>query len=91
MCNKDDNWYIQNSIYIAECDYNTIQANLKKQIKEEGLKEGVEIGLKKGRKDSSLEIAKNLLKSKLLTPDQIAENAGLSLEEVLKLQEELAV
>ena len=42
MCNKDDNWYIQNSIYIAECDYNTIQANLKKQIKEEGLKEGVE-------------------------------------------------
>ena len=83
MCNKDDNWYIQNSIYIAECDYNTIQANLKKQIKEEG----VEIG----RKITSLEIAKNLLRSKLLTPDQIAENAGLSLEEVLKLQEELAV
>ena len=83
MCNKDDNWYIQNSIYIAECDYNTIQANLKKQIKEEG----VEIG----RKITSLEIAKNLLRSKLLTPDQIAQNAGLSLEEVLKLQEELAV
>ena len=33
---SDDNWYWQNSVFIAECDRNTIQENLKNKAMEEG-------------------------------------------------------
>ena len=40
MSKSDSNWHTQNSIYKAECDYNTIMANARRRGREEGLAEG---------------------------------------------------
>ena len=42
-----------------------------------------------GARDAKLEAARNLLKMNLGTPEQIAQAQGLTLEEVLKIKEEL--
>ena len=44
-----------------------------------------------GREEAKIEVAQNLLKMNLGTPEQIAQAAGLPLENVLELQKELAV
>ncbi len=55
--------------------------------KREGRKEGIA----EGRQEAKLEAARNLLKMKLGTFEQIAQAQGLPLEEVQKLAEELSV
>ena len=49
------------------------------RIKKEGIAEGAH--------DAKIESARNLLAMKLGTPEQISQAIGLSLEEVLSLQE----
>ena len=92
MSNADDNWYIQNSRYIAERDHYTIMANARKRGLEEGRAEGREEGLVEGRAEGSLnariEAAKKLLQMKL-TPEQIANAEDLPLEKVLELKIEI--
>lgn len=73
MSKADSNWYVQNSRYIAECDYNTIKANAKKQ------------GLAEGQQQKAIENALNFLKMNVLTEEQIAQGTGLPLETVKKL------
>lgn len=73
MSKADSNWYVQNSRYIAECDYNTIKANAKKQ------------GLEEGQQQKAIENALNFLKMNVLTEEQIAQGTGLPLETVKKL------
>ncbi|MBR4790407.1 MAG: hypothetical protein IK024_05890 [Treponema sp.] len=47
--------------------------------------------IEEGREQKALEAAINLLKMKILTPEQIAQAEGLSLERVLELQKEIPV
>lgn len=56
---SDDNWYYQNSIFIAECDRNTIQANLKKKAIEEGRAQGRAQGLAEGIQQKTIEDARS--------------------------------
>ena len=44
-----------------------------------------------GAENAKIEAAQNLLKMNVLTPEQIAQAAGLALEKVLELQKELTV
>ena len=55
--------------------------------REEGREEGRVEGLELGRQQQKLDSARNLLRSKLLTPSQIAQNLDLTLEEVIQLSE----
>lgn len=97
MSNADDNWYIQNSRYIAERDHYTIMYNARKRGLEEGRAqglieghaEGLAEGLVEGRAESLSETATNLLRMKVGSPQQIAEATGLSLEKVIELQNKI--
>ncbi|MBR5965190.1 MAG: hypothetical protein IK015_03665 [Treponema sp.] len=47
-------------------------------------------GLAEGAQQKAVEAATNLLRMKVLTPEQIAQAQGLPLDEVLALKEQLA-
>ena len=88
------------SILMTEYDYATDMAVLKEEAYEDGLfvgrEEGISIGLATGREEgisigreegayqNKLETAKNLL-SMGLSPEQVAQGTGLSLEVIQKL------
>lgn len=57
----------------------------------EGKEEGIAIGIAEGKRDNALQNARNLLCMKLGSVEQIAQATQLSVDEVLQLQEELAV
>ena len=84
MSEADDNWFVQNSRFIAERDKNTQIHNAEKRGMEKGLKQGIQ----QGEQKKAIEAAINLLKMKLGTPEQIAQAQGLPLEKVLELQKE---
>ncbi len=81
-------------------DIMTIAEKLYKEGMEKGLKKGLEKGLEKGRREGRLEgklegliegkikTAKNLLRLGL-TPEQVAQGAELSMDEVLQLKKEI--
>ena len=54
-------------------------------------KDGYTEGLTKGRSEKAVEAAINLLKMKILSPEQIAQAQELPLEKVLELQKEVTV
>ena len=60
---------------------------LREEAKQIGREEGRVEGLELGRQQQKLDSARNLLRSKLLTPSQIAQNLDLTLEEVIQLSE----
>lgn len=106
----DNNWYVQNSIWVAKRDAYTIRANAKEKAiaegkaqglaegraegKAQGLAEGKAQGLAEGRAEgkteAKTETAIQFLKMKVLSPEQIAEGTGLTLEKVLELQKKLS-
>ncbi|MBQ4014298.1 MAG: Rpn family recombination-promoting nuclease/putative transposase [Treponema sp.] len=65
-----------------------MQQGLKQGMKQ-GLKQGMQQGLQQGLRQKAVEAATNLLKMNILSPEQIAQAAGLTLEEVLELQKEI--
>ncbi len=95
MSEEDSNWFRQNSYDIARRDRNTAIANSKKRGLEQGLKQGLKKGIQQGIQQGSLnakiEGAINLLKMKILSPEQIAQAQNLPLEKVLELQKNIAV
>ena len=78
MSKANDNWYAQNSRYIAECDRNTGIYNAHKQ----GVSEGIQ--------QKAIEAAKNLLKEGD-SPEKVSRCIGLTLEQVLELQKSIFV
>ena len=84
------------SILMAEYDYATDMAVLKEEAyedglfvglatgREEGREEGISIGLERGAYQTKLETAKSFL-SMGLSPEQVAQGTGLSLEVILQL------
>ena len=77
MSEADDNWFVQNSRFIAERDKNTQIHNAEKRGREEGAQQ------------KAIEAAINLLKMEILSPEQIAQAQGLPLEKVLELKKNL--
>jgi len=73
MSEADDNWYVQNSLYKAECDRNSIEYYAEKK------------GLEKGVQQQAEETAVKML-SKKFPVSEIVELTGLSRDQVLKLQ-----
>ena len=68
------------SILMTEYDYATDMAVLK----EEAYEDGLFVGLERGAYQNKLETARNLL-SMGLSPEQVAQGTGLSLEVIQKL------
>ena len=56
---------------------------------DDGLEKGLAQGLEEGAKKKALETAKNLLRMNVLTIEQIASAAGLSVDEVMNLKQSL--
>jgi len=54
-----------------------------------GMEKGIDIGMEKGRKEARKETARNLLLLNVLTEEQIAQAANLSIEEVMQLKQEM--
>ena len=71
--------------YLAEFDQEVYEKN----VYQDGYNEGREDGREEGARDSKISAARNLLKINLGTPEQIAQAAGIPLEEVLALQKEM--
>ena len=102
MSKSDNNWYIQNSIWIANRDAYTSKENAREeglaegkaqgliegraQGLAEGRVEGRTQGLAEGKEQQAIEAAINLLKMKKLSPEEIAQVQGLPLKKVLKLK-----
>ncbi|MBQ9205580.1 MAG: hypothetical protein IJ158_02570 [Treponema sp.] len=59
------------------------------EAREIGFEQGRAEGIEQGAQNTALENARNFLKMNLLSPEQIAQGCGLSLAQVLALQEEL--
>ena len=51
--------------------------------------EGIAIGEQRGRQETAIENAKNFLKMNILTPEQIAQGTGLTVDEVKQLVAEV--
>ena len=62
----------------------------KRICREDGYEEGREDGREEGERSKAVSAAINLLKMNLGTPEQIAQAAGLTVEEVLELQKQIA-
>ena len=56
-----------------------------------GVDDGIEQGIERGTEQTKIETAKNLLKMKLGSIEQIAQGTGLSIEEVKRLAEEIKI
>ena len=84
MSEADDNWFVQNSRFIAERDKNTQLQNAEKRGREEGLQQGI----LQGAMQKAVETATIMIKKKYPASD-ISEMTGLSLEQILELQKEL--
>ena len=86
MTPEERETYEQNLKYYR--DYiNTLDTALKKGYEkgiEKGVKEGIEKGIEKGKKETQIEIAKNLLD--VLDSETISKRTGLSIEEIEKLK-----
>ncbi len=65
------------------------EVKMLQSIKDVGREEGIDIGMEKGRKEARKETARNLLLLNVLTEEQIARAANLSIEEVTKLKQEM--
>ena len=72
------------SILMTEYDYATDMAVLKEEAYEDGREEGISIGLERGAYQTKLETARSFL-SMGLSPEQVAQGTGLSLEAILQL------
>ncbi len=85
MSEADDNWYVQNSLYKAECDRNSIEYYAEKKGHEEGLQQGLE----QGAQQKAEEAAINLLKMGKLSLEEIAQAQGLTLKKVQELKDKI--
>ena len=98
MSDSDDNWFVQNSLWIAERDRTaSLEIATKKGLEQgrqeglrQGLQEGRQQGIQEGIQQSARESAIAWLK-KGMSPEDIAECEGLPLETVLELQKKILV
>ena len=77
MSEEDSNWFRQNSIDTAIRDRNS------------EIDAAEERGIEKGMKKQAVESAKKFLKMNFMTPEQISQGVGLTVEEVLELSKKI--
>ena len=70
----------------TENDIKNMIAFARKQGLKEGMEKGIEKGIEKGRKDSVIEIARNLLANGV-SPEIVSASTGLSLDEIAGLSQ----
>ncbi len=85
MSKADNNWYVQNSIWVAKRDEYTRKAIAREKGLAEGRAEGLEEGRAEGKKQKAIETAKRMLEKEYPTED-IAELTGLTVKQVLELK-----
>ena len=88
MSDSDDNWFVQNSLWIAERDRTASLEIATQKGLEQGRQEGLRQGIQQGFKQSAREIAISLLKEEIPV-ETIARSVKLPIEEVLELQREI--
>ena len=88
MSDSDDNWFVQNSLWIAERDRTASLEIATQKGLEQGRQEGLRQGIQQGLKQSAREIAISLLKEEIPV-ETIARSVKLPIEEVLELQREI--
>ena len=105
MSKADNNWYIQNSIWIAKRDEAARKAAARRKGLEEGRAEGLKQGLAEGHKQGlaeghkqglaegaqkkAVEAATNMLNEND-PPEKVARCTGLPIEQVQELADKLA-
>ena len=82
MSEADDNWFFQNSCFIAERDKNTQIHNAEKRGREEGIQQGAQ--------QKAIETATNMLR-KEYPVSEISEMTGLPQEQILELKKKVSV
>jgi predicted transposase/invertase (TIGR01784 family) len=80
MSEADDNWFVQNSRFIAERDKNTQIHNAEKRGREEGLQQG----LQQGAQQKTLEAARSFYANGV-SIEVIAKSLHMTEEEILKI------
>ena len=76
MSEADDNWFVQNSRYIAEHDRNTLIHNAEKRGREEGIQQGIQ----QGALQNAIENARKLLADKKYTAEEISKMFNIPVE-----------
>ncbi len=93
MSDSDDNWFVQNSLWIAERDRTaSLEIATKKGLQkglEQGLQQGIQQGIQQGAQQKAREIAISLLKEEIPV-ETIARSVKLPIEEILELQKSLS-
>ena len=96
MSKADSNWLTQNSIWVAERDYNTRKQIAMDKARKEGLElglaegrekgiaKGLEKGIAKGLQQKTIEAAKNLYNNDI-SIELIANSLNITVEEVKKI------
>ena len=80
MSEADDNWFVQNSRFIAERDKNTQLHNAEKKGWEEGLQQGLKQGIQQGAQQNAIENARKLLADKKYTAEEISKLLRIPIE-----------
>lgn len=76
------NWYRETRYWMHISD----EKSMISSAEDRGVKKGIEQGIQQGIQQNAIQTAKNLLEMNLVTPEQIAQATGISLEKVLELQ-----
>ena len=76
------NWYRETRYWMHISD----EKSMISSAEDRGVKKGKEQGIQQGIQQNAIQTAKNLLGMNLVTPEQIAQATGISLEKVLELQ-----
>ena len=88
------NWAIEENFlegFVKEQKQEIIAMCLTEFDEESAIRGWREDGRVMGRQEKAEEAARNFLAMNVLTPEQIAQGTGLSLDQVLELQKELAL
>ena len=84
MSEADDNWFVQNSRFIAEHDKNTQIHNAEKRGHEQGLQQGLQQGIQQGAQQKAVEAAIIAVREFKASPESAAQKMNAPLELVLE-------
>ena len=95
LAKKNSSWENEYMYFsdVLEEEKDKVRKIARKQGRQEGItlgrQEGITLGRQEGAHENAVENAKNFLRMKVLSYEQIAQGTGLPLEEVQKLAEEI--
>ena len=87
MSKADDNWFIQNSRWVAKRDQEASKAIARRKGREEGLAEGLAEGRAEGALNKAIEAAVFNIRKYKASPEEAAKDMGAPLDKVLEALE----